>query len=101
MKFARINPEQTFDVILGDNTLPAVSPEEITEVVEVESEAALSGMFHPDVVAQFKPVADEVQVGWIKKNGVYEAPPITPVVLDPTLVGTIPVGQLGATDASN
>lgn len=34
--------------------------------------------FHPDIAAQFEPVPDEVQPGWIRKDGQWSAPAPTP-----------------------
>ena len=34
--------------------------------------------FHPDIAAQFEPVPDEVQAGWIRTDGQWSAPAPTP-----------------------
>jgi len=39
---------------------------------------SINDCFHPDVVAQFEPVADDVQVNWIKQeDGSVIAPTVT------------------------
>lgn len=44
--------------------------------VDVSTDPANS--FHPDIARQFEPVPDEVQVGWIRKDGQWSAPAPAP-----------------------
>lgn len=62
MKYARIADGCVADVAIAD------TPEQFAE------------MFHPDLAAQFIPVADEVQPGWRVDDGT----PVEPVPVQPT-----------------
>ena len=46
--------------------------------VAVDVCADPANSFHPDIAAQFEPVPDEVQVGWVRTNGEWSAPEPTP-----------------------
>lgn len=46
--------------------------------VAVDVCADPANSFHPDIAAQFEPVPDEVQSGWIRKDGQWSAPAPAP-----------------------
>lgn len=46
--------------------------------VAVDVSTDPTNQFHPDIAAQFEPVPDEVQAGWIRKDGQWSAPAPTP-----------------------
>ena len=46
--------------------------------VAVDVSTDPTNQFHPDIAAQFEPVPDEVQQGWIRKDGQWSAPAPAP-----------------------
>ena len=46
--------------------------------VAVDVSTDPTNQFHPDIAAQFEPVPDEVQAGWIRKDGQWSAPAPAP-----------------------
>lgn len=48
----------------------------VAEAIEIPSTVDIKQLYHPDILSQFQPSKDSVQVGWILKDGDWVAPPV-------------------------